>query len=145
MIKKTYSTTKALEHYDADFYIWTMGKLGECTNLWIQDIDALVRDRQGNIMLLEIKRRDYMPKPYQARNMALIDEILKAGIDQLGGEVKIKIDGKIETHSITYHGFKLLQLSGDSFQNSTFTVDQKPISKENLIKFLKFEDPTKMT
>ena len=138
MTKKTYPVAKALEHYDADFYHWTMGKLGGCSDLWIQDIDGLIRDRKGNIMLLEIKRRDYNPKPYQGRNMALIDEILKAGIEALGNQVKIIINGKIETHTIRYHGFKLLQLSGETFDGSKFTIDGKPISTEDLIKLLRF-------
>lgn len=142
MTKKTYPATKALEHYDADFYHWTIGKLGASFDLWIQDIDGLIRDRHGNLMLLEIKRRDYTPKPYQARNMALIDEILRAGIDQLGGVVKITINGKTETHALRYHGFKLLQLSGETFDGSKFTIDGKPISAEDLVKLLRFENPT---
>ena len=70
--------------------------------------------------------------------MALLDEILRAGIDQLGGVVKIKINGKTETHTIRYHGFKLLQLSGETFDGSKFTIDGKPISAEDLVKLLRF-------
>ena len=145
MAKKTYPATKALEHYDADFFNWTMGKLGDCFDFWIQDIDGLVRDRKGNILLLEIKRRDYTPKPYQERNMALLDEIIKAGIDQLGGQVQITVNGKKETHTIHYHGFKLLQLSGETFNDSNFTVDGKPINAEDLVKLLRFENLTNYT
>jgi hypothetical protein len=65
---------------------------------------------------------------------------LRAGIDQLGGVVKITINGKTETHTIRYHGFKLLQLSGETFDNSKFTIDGKPISTEDLVKLLRFGD-----
>lgn len=58
MTKKVYPATKALEHYDADFFNWTMGKL--------------------------------------------------------------------------------LQLSGETFDGSKFTIDGKPISGEDLIKLLMF-------
>ena len=130
---------KVLDQYDRDFYEWTIDRrLGDPFNLWIQDIDGLVRDRKGNLLLLEIKRRNFEPKPYQARNMAILDEILKAGIEALGGKVTITQGDRLEVHEITFHGFKLLQLSGDRFAQSDFTLDGEPISAEDLVKTLSF-------
>ena len=56
--------------------------------------------------------------------------------------MKITIDGKTETHTIRYHGFKLLQLSGETFDGSKFTIDGKPISTEDLVKLLRFGNYT---
>ena len=140
MTAKTYSPNKALQNYDADFYHWTTRLLGNCSDFWIQDVDALLRTRDGDMMMLELKRYDYEPKPYQGRNMALLDEILKAGIEALGGKVKINYNGRIETHEIRWHGFKLLQLSGQTFDNSTFTLDGQSISTEDLVRLLSFAD-----
>ena len=51
---KTYSG-KYLASYDADFYRWTMAqKLASPHDLYMSDIDAMIRDRAGNIRLLEI-------------------------------------------------------------------------------------------
>lgn len=143
METKTYSG-KRLEHYDADFYRWTMAqKLASPHDLYMSDIDAMIRDRAGNIRLLEIKRLNYEPKPYQARNMALLDAILKAGIEALAGKVEIEINGRRERHSITYHGFNLLQVSGESFFNSEFTLDGEAMNASQLSQQLKFKAETR--
>lgn len=141
-VTKTYSG-KYLAAYDGDFYRWTISQaLASPLDLYMSDIDAFIRDRAGNIRLLEIKRRNYEPKPYQARNMALLDTILKAGIEALGGKVEIEINGRRERHEITYHGFNLLQLSGDSFFNSEFTFDGETMDASAIGDLLKFSAPT---
>lgn len=130
---------KNLKHYDADFYTWTKETLNTSErNLWIQDIDSLIRDRDDNLMLLEIKRRDFDPKGYQRRNMLILDEIIKAGLNALDDSVKISVNGYIERHQVKYHGFNLLQLSGDSFFNSRFRLNGEEISSEQLAQELSF-------
>ena len=143
MDSKTY-TGKYLAAYDADFYRWTMAqKLASPHDLYMSDIDAMIRDRAGNIRLLEIKRLNYEPKPYQARNMALLDAILKAGIEALAGRVEIEINGRRERHSVTYHGFNLLQLSGESFFDSEFTLDGSAMDASQLSQQLNFKAEAK--
>ena len=140
---KTYSG-KYLASYDADFYRWTMAqKLASPHDLYMSDIDAMIRDRAGNIRLLEIKRLNYEPKPYQARNMALLDAILKAGIEALAGKVEIEINGRRERHNIKYHGFNLLQLSGESFFSSEFTLDGEAMNASQLSQQLNFKATTR--
>lgn len=135
---------KDLSHYDADFYHWTMEqKLASPHDLYMSDIDAMIRDRSGNIRLLEIKRRNYKPKPYQARNIALLDAILKAGIEALAGKVEIEIKGRRERHNIRYHGFNLLQLSGESFFSSEFTLDGEAMNASQLSQQLNFKAATR--
>lgn len=130
---------KDLTHYDADFYRWTKATLNTSEkDLWIQDIDSLIRDRDDNLMLLEIKRRDYNPKGYQRRNMLILDQIIKAGLNALGDNVTISIGGKTERHQVNYQGFNLLQLSGDSFFDSSFKFNGQDISSDDLAKLLSF-------
>ena len=74
--------------------------------------------------------------------MALLDAILKAGIEALAGRVEIEINGRRERHSVTYHGFNLLQLSGDSFFNSEFTFDGETMDASAIGDLLKFSAPT---
>ena len=125
-------TRKNLAHYDADFYNWTIDQDFNERDLYIQDTDAVIRDRKGNLMFVEIKRRNYEPKPYQKRNMKIINAIMKAGIAALEGNIEITIDGKRENHNVTYHGYKLLQLSGDSFYSSDFTLNGRQVSSDQL-------------
>lgn len=141
-INTTHYTRKYLEHYDADFYHWTIDQDFDPASLWIQDTDAVIRDRNDNLMLLEIKRRNYSPKPYQKRNMKIINAIMRAGIAALGGNVNITIDGQREQHKVTYHGYKLLQLSGDSFYSSDFMLNGEPISSEQLAEIISFGNYT---
>jgi hypothetical protein len=130
---------KNLTHYDADFYRWTKATLNTSErNLWIQDIDSLIRDRDDNLMLLEIKRRGYDPKGYQRRNMLILDELIKAGLDALASNVTISINGYQECHQVSYHGFNLLQLSGDSFFDSSFYFNGQDISSDRLADLLSF-------
>lgn len=132
-------TSKFLDSYDRDFYDWTIdNELGDPRDLWISDIDAIVRDRNDNLMLLEIKRNNYQPKPYQRRNMAIIEEIMRVGIEALGGRVEIEINGRREVHNVAFHGFKLLQLSGVKFGDSKFTVDGHELSATELLELLRF-------
>lgn len=140
---KTYSG-KRLEHYDADFYRWTMAQeLASPHDLYMSDIDSLIRDRAGNIRLLEIKRLNYEPKPYQARNMAILDALLRAGAEALAGKVEIEINGRRERHHVTYHGFNLLQLSGESFFDSEFTLDGEAMNASQLSQQLNFKAATR--
>jgi len=138
--KKDQYRGKALEHYDADFYNWTIDhELGDPRDLWISDLDAMIRDRQDNFRLIEIKRRNFEPKPYQARNMAILDRIFTYFMDHTGGNVEIVINGRKERHKVTYHGFDLLQLSGPSFYESDFTLNGKPVSDQELADILAFK------
>jgi hypothetical protein len=131
---------KTLEHYDRDFYEWTIEQnLASPFDLWISDIDAMVRDRQGNFQLLEIKRNNYLPKPYQLRNMLLLNAIIERGMSVTGGMVSIDVNGKKERHKLTYHGFNLLQLSNVSFYESEFRFNQEEVNSEELRRLLSFE------
>jgi hypothetical protein len=132
-------TGKNLKYYDGDFYTWTIDQaLADARDLYICDVDAVVRDRRGNLRLLEIKRNDFDPKPYQERNIAILDAIIRQWQDITGGELEIEIGGRIERHTIAYHGFNVLRLSNESFYTSTFTLDGEPITGEALADLLRF-------
>lgn len=135
---KTY-TGKSLKYYDGDFYRWTIERnLGEPLDLYMCDVDVLIRDRRGNLRLVEIKRNGFDPKPYQERNIAILDTIIREWQDMTGGEIEIEIGGRIERHNIEYHGYNVLRLSNESFFTSTFTLDGEPITGEELADLLRF-------
>jgi len=138
--KKSQYKGKALEHYDRDFYEWTIDhSIGDPRDLWISDLDAMVRDRDNNFQLIEIKRNNYVPKPYQLRNMKILDEIFKYFMHHTNGEVRIQVNGRKEKHKVKYYGFNLLQLSGPSFFESTFHWNGQEISSQALKELLSFK------
>ena len=125
------------DKYDSDWHDFTKEYLPD--TLLIQDIDSVIRDRKGNIMFLEIKRNGAPINPFQRYTAAIVNCVFGAIVNLTGGMIVISILGKRQRHRIKFHGFHLLQLSGDSFNNSTFKLDGKPISKTDLIDFLSFK------
>ena len=126
---------------DRDFYDWTFAqRLGAPLDYWITDVDGVIRDRAGNLQLLEIKRKDAQIKPHQARTIAILDALIKAGIKATGGVVEIEIGGKCEKHRVNYHGARFLQLSRVSFFDSEFKLNGKPITAQELTQILSFEE-----
>lgn len=124
---------------DWDFWDWTFSQaLGDPRDLWISDLDAVIRDRSDNLLLIEIKRRNSEIKPYQLRNMRILDALIRAGIKATGGVVEIEIGGKREKHRVNFHGARLLQLSKESFFNSAFKIDGDQVSPEELAQILSF-------
>jgi len=106
---------------------------------WVMDADAVIRDREGNIMMLEIKRNNYKPKPHQVRTMKIIDQVFKFFMENSDGTVTIEIDGRKEVHPVNWAGYNLLQLSGTSFFDSDFRWNGELVTTEELIRKLSFE------
>jgi len=126
---------------DLDFYRWTISRsLGAPLDYWITDVDGVIRDRAGNLQLLEIKRKNAELKAHQARTIAILDALIRAGIEALGGVAEIEINGRKERHKINYHGAKVLQLSGVSFFDSEFKIDGRKVTPEELSELLKFDE-----
>lgn len=143
---KHYSQTEVIytakhlraDNYDTDFYQFCQN-LRPSRELFIQDVDALIRDRNDNFRLLEIKRNNYNLKGYQRRNILILDALLKAGIAATGGRIELTLPaGQKEVHNVKFHGYNVLKLSGNSFDNSGFNFDDKEVSKQGLIDILNF-------
>lgn len=126
------------DKYDSDWHDFTKEHLPD--TLFIQDVDSVIRDREGNIMFLEIKRNGAPVKPFQRITAKIIHCVFAVLLNSTGGIIRISVMGKPQRHRIKFHGYHLLQLSNDSFYNSTFRLDGKPISKPDLIEFLSFKE-----
>ena len=133
---------KYLADYDADFYRWSVANLPDARNYFIQDSDALIRSRSGGLQLIEIKRKSFRPKPYQERNIRILDEIIRHYFETTDGNVTIEINGRKETHSLSYFGFNLLQLTNTSFKNSSFVWNGEHVTEDDLIEKLSFDQTT---
>lgn len=137
----TAKATQYTNNYDNDFLAFSEKELPGAYSYWVMDCDLmLVRARGGALMFLELKRNGYECKTSQARTIAIINELMSAGVKTRKGKVRIKEAGKFRKYPIEWKGYNVLQLSNDSFENSTFIWNGKPISRENLILLLSMED-----
>ena len=125
------------DKYDSDWHDFTSTYLPD--TLFIQDIDSVIRDKEGNIMFLEIKRFCAPLKPFQRYTAAIFYSVFNTALKASKGFITISILGKKSRQRVKFRGYHLLQLSNSSFINSTFYLDGKEISKEELIIFLSFK------
>lgn len=130
---------RSTEHApDAVWMEFTGTHLPDAEHYWLTDIDTVIRDRNGNMMLLELKYNGRDISPQQRSTLLLLDQLIKAGVKNLSGSVNVPgLKYPIQVH---YAGAHLLQLSGTDFENSTFTWDRKPVTKDELIRKLTFGD-----
>jgi hypothetical protein len=128
------------DKYDSDWHDFTKEFLPK--NYLIQDVDSIIRDRAGNFMFLEIKRNNADIKHFQRHTAAILHCVFSDVVKSNGGFIECKIKNTTKTrHKLRYHGYHLLQLSSNSFYNSSFILDGEPISKTDLIDFLSFKHP----
>lgn len=124
-------------NYDADFLIFSQKYLESSLNHWVMDIDSFViRKRSGSFMLLEIKRNNYPVKPHQRITIKIVDALIRAGMSKTKGLIKAVIGGARMNYRVKYHGYNVLTLSSDRFDNSSFKWNGRYVSMEELIKKL---------
>ena len=132
-------TTKGTHFYNADFLEFCKTYLPGEVDFWINDIDTFIlRNRTGEIMLLEIKKNGYRPKPNQVRGFKIIDALMRAGQDATGGRVTISVDSKPERYRVNYRGFFLLTLSGTNIKESKLYWGAKEVTMDELADLLSF-------
>jgi hypothetical protein len=129
---------------DADFKKWTHNNLTSSKDgLIISDLDAVIRKRTksglNKIALLEVKRRNSTMPTAQEISLKILSKLLFAGCKALDNKVSIEINGETWTIPVEFTGFHLLQLSADTFANSTYTLDGKNVTATELIDRLNFD------
>ena len=93
------------------------------------DLDLILRDKTGNIMLLETKRRFAKVKDHQA----ITFQILDAALRRLNGEtIKVKAFGTKINVPIKYKGFKLLQFKNTTFEDGDVFLNGQRMSEEEI-------------
>ena len=129
---------------DSDWKEWSANNLTSAKDgLYIVDVDAVLRRRMPNgvnaIKLIEKKCQNAAPAMHQEITMKLINELLAAGAKALGNVVTIHLQTGTYQIPISYTGFDLLQLSNNTFSDSSFKINGVNYSNEELIKFLSLE------
>jgi hypothetical protein len=142
------NTTKEEQNnwlFDYDWHEWTANNLRK-DRYTITDIDAVIRDTTDNgtnrIMLVEKKAFNSEPRECQCISYRILDALIKKGIEASGGEIEIKICGRMQQTKIEYRGTHLLQLSNATFDESEFKFDRETVSLSELIDTLNFTNQT---
>jgi hypothetical protein len=131
---------------DFDYHSWTRENLRNDGKYTISDIDSVIRDSTdenvNRIMLIEKKCFNAEPRENQSITYRILHALLTKGIEASGGEIEIKICGRMQQISVEYHGVHLLQLSNATFDQSSFKFDREDVSLSQLIDKLNFTNQT---
>lgn len=137
-------TTKVQKNYirnsahcgDPNWAEWSARNLRDSKSYIIQDVDSIIRDSDGNCLILEIKRFKAVTSKAQKVTLNMLHMAMKAAdgkmmdFNKFGVKVKFKL---------RYHGVHVLQLEGDDFNVSSKYLNGRLISDEKLIDFLNFK------
>lgn len=133
--KKTYQKTD----HAADPYLfeWTATNLPTANNYFITDIDMIIRSRSGQIMIVEIKRRNATVNGHQRTTYEILDQCLQAGIDaHKAGFVLPSMQYPVK---LQYLGFHVLQFENTTFEDGPIYWDGQQISVDQVKQILSFE------
>lgn len=125
-----------LSESDKYLFDWMQTNLPPASSYWVTDADYIIRDRKGNMMLIEKKLKGAKMKQAQSITYAILSKALQL-ID--GKKIPIMIDGKRYGIKIKYHGFHTLVFSNTTFENGIVFWDGQPISQAQLVKVLSFK------
>lgn len=115
-------TATRRDEHSTEFGLWLreQSEIDSALGFVATNIDYLWRNyRTGCWMLIEEKRHGVMPKRWQSESFDLVNKVSK-------GDPK-------------YKGFHYLIFENTSPEDGTIMLDGKEISKDDLIKFLRFE------
>lgn len=122
------------------FFAWT-GKNLPQQDFCSTDIDMVFRNREGKIMLLEMKCKKGELSPSQYVTFQIMHKALKALERELDGkelEVKTVKGGTIKT-PVKYEGFNLLQFENDFFDNGKIFWNGKEKEEAEIVDLLSFK------
>ena len=126
---------------DEDFKKWTADNLptGK-SGFYVTDLDAIIRDKKGNLMLLEKKCQNAVCSDNQNITLQIINYLIERGAQACGSRVPVSINGETKIFPIRFHGAHLLQLSGEKFDGSVLRFDRQLVSTSQLIDILSFKN-----
>ena len=138
-MNNTKNATGPRTEHAPDKYLmdWTAEHLPDCQSFYISDIDMLVRDRAGNFLIAEIKRRGAEMNHHQRTTYELLDKLIRAGIK--ANPKGIIIPSMRYPVKLNYKGVHLLQFENTSFEDGQIFWDKTPITPDKLKLILRFE------
>lgn len=130
--RKTYRKTRFVE--DKYFMDWVGVNLPPAsTGFTATDLDLIFRHKNGNMMLLETKRRKAGLPEHQKITFQILDHALR----RLSGEtIKVEAFGTTISVPVKYKGFKFLQFENTTFENGRVYIQGKEYSEKEVIEIL---------
>lgn len=136
---KTYppnGTTERKTDFVGDPYVmdWVGRNLPDKVHFWASDIDLVLRNRDGALMLIEIKRKGAPVKRHQRTTLYLLDSMLR---EALHHRRTFEADGYSITP--TYYGVHLVTFTNTTFEDGGVMFDRDPVTEEELAALLSFD------
>jgi hypothetical protein len=104
-------------------------------SFWITDLDLVLRDRAGNFMIVEVKRRLADLTHNQRTTIAVVDKLIKAGVEATGGQVT----ANGHTMDVSFKGSHLLQFENTTAEDGRIFWDREEVTLEELARIMSFQ------
>ncbi|NRB51388.1 MAG: hypothetical protein HRU41_27200 [Saprospiraceae bacterium] len=124
---------------DAEWMRFCSENLPDRRQFWITDVDSVIRDRDGNLMLIERKMKNRAVPICQAVTLSALNELIIQGVEATGGKIEVEVYSKKYQIEIKYYGLKVVQCASSSYADGVLYVNGKEVSKQELIKLLSFQ------
>ncbi len=119
---------------DAYWQNWTKQNLGN--DIYITDIDNCIRSKDGQVIIVELKRYAATMPTSQRITYNLLSRILQ---DANGKTYPININGYNTTTTIDFRGFFLIQFERTSFEDGRVYVNGIEKTEKQVIDLLSFK------
>ena len=113
---------------------WIGRNISDKYSFYVTDVDLVIRNRQGAIMLIEVKRKGAAVKRHQRTTLFLLDSMIRAA---LRSQTTFKADGY--TITPTYYGLHLVTFANTTFENGAVYFDRDQVTEEELAALLSFD------
>jgi len=121
---------------DKYLFDWFSQNLPDAQSYFVTDIDFVIRDRAGRLLLLEVKRRKSKVKPHQNVTFQILHQALK----QISGkEIRVRINDRRTWLTVFYRGFAFLQFENTSFEDGAAYLNGQQMTEKEIIDFLAFD------
>lgn len=136
---KTYHPNGSTERktgFVGDPYLmdWIGRNLPDKQHYWASDIDLVLRNRDGALMILEIKRKGAPVKRHQRTTLFLLDSLIR---EALRHRRTFSADGYQVTP--TYYGLHLVTFQNTTFEDGAVFFDRDQVTEAELAALLSFD------
>lgn len=121
---------------DKYLHQWTLSNLPDAKNFYVNDIDLIIRNRTGCLMIIEVKRYMAKPSTVQSFTYQILDHCF---IKSNGDRITLQGRDKPVSFQLKYQGYHLLQFEKTTFEDGRVYFDNKEVTEKDLIDILSFK------
>ena len=113
---------------------WIGRTLPDKYSFYVTAVDLVLRNRDGALMLIEVKRKGAPVKRHQRTTLFLLDRMIR---EALRHRRTFEADGYSVTP--TYYGLHLITFTNTTFEDGAVMFDRDQVTEEELAALLSFE------